>query len=221
MRVVKLGGSLIDWEGLPQCLRALVDRNIAIVPGGGPFADQVRRAQTRWQFDDATAHAMALLAMNQFGRLLAGVESRLRTADGVDELRRKTAGGGRAVVWLPRIDDLALERWSHNWDVTSDSLAIWLADQLGASEVLLVKSVQWPGERPTWAQLAEHGVVDRAFAKLATAATCTVRICYRGDYPRWATVEAGSDLTRIPRPKRRPAAASPVIPAHGHAELDA
>ena len=58
MRVVKLGGSLADWDRLPHCLACLVPLGLVIVPGGGPFADQVRTAYSRWRFDQATAHGI-------------------------------------------------------------------------------------------------------------------------------------------------------------------
>ena len=63
MWVVKLGGSLAYSPELPHWLSALAHTDAVIVPGGGPFADTVRDAQQIWRFDDATAHAMALLAI--------------------------------------------------------------------------------------------------------------------------------------------------------------
>ena len=84
--VVKLGGSfafskhLRDWiEALAACAGRVV-----IVPGGGPFADAVRSAQPRMGFDDAAAHHMALLAMEQCGRALASLNSVLSPADSAD-----------------------------------------------------------------------------------------------------------------------------------------
>ncbi len=72
LRVVKLGGSLADSAQLPRLLRELARLpDLVIAPGGGPFADAVRRAQKERGFDDAAAHDMALLAMAQFGRMLA------------------------------------------------------------------------------------------------------------------------------------------------------
>src|SRR5262245_14143830 len=71
--VVKLGGSLADASELPAWTALLGRRHavgIVIVPGGGPFADQVRAAQGRWRFPDAIAHRMCVLAMEQFGLLI-------------------------------------------------------------------------------------------------------------------------------------------------------
>ena len=69
MIVVKLGGSLSQSDALVKCLNSVEQnyqgRAVVIVPGGGAFADQVRLTQQRWQFDDKTAHRMAILAMQQ------------------------------------------------------------------------------------------------------------------------------------------------------------
>ena len=48
---------------------------VVVVPGGGPFADAVRTAQGLWQFSDEVAHVMAIGAMDQFGRMLCGIEA--------------------------------------------------------------------------------------------------------------------------------------------------
>ena len=70
MWVVKLGGAL-ERDG---DLRAVLDTlagagagRLVIVPGGGTFADLVRERQRNWRFDNGTAHAMAVLAMAQYG----------------------------------------------------------------------------------------------------------------------------------------------------------
>ena len=54
--------------------------SIAIVPGGGPFADGVRTAQASIGYDDRAAHAMALMAMAQFGCALRSLNPALTLA---------------------------------------------------------------------------------------------------------------------------------------------
>jgi hypothetical protein len=57
-----LGGSHATGPHLTDWLTAIAAEagSIAIVPGGGPFADAVRAAQASMGFDDPAAHAMAL-----------------------------------------------------------------------------------------------------------------------------------------------------------------
>jgi dihydroneopterin aldolase len=66
-------------------------------------------------------------------------------------------------VWLPAAMALADPTIPQSWEVTSDSLAAWLARRLGASLLVLIKSVAAP--RPLDpATLARDGVVDPLFA---------------------------------------------------------
>ena len=78
LAIVKLGGSHATGPHLKDWLAAIAAEagSIAIVPGGGPFADAVRAAQASIGYDDRAAHAMALMAMAQFGRALAEPQSR-------------------------------------------------------------------------------------------------------------------------------------------------
>ena len=71
--VAKLGGSLHAAPELPVWIAALKNwpHRLTLVCGGGPFADAVRSAQPKMGFSDATGHAMALLAMEQYALALA------------------------------------------------------------------------------------------------------------------------------------------------------
>jgi aspartokinase-like uncharacterized kinase len=135
--VVKLGGSLAESSHLPLWLEALAETDAIIVPGGGPFADAVRKAQAHWRFDDKTAHHMAILGMRQYGRMLVGLCPKLLAAATVEELRDSP---GRSRVWLPLPEELDAAGIPATWDITSDSLAAWVAGCLNASNLLLVKS---------------------------------------------------------------------------------
>jgi aspartokinase-like uncharacterized kinase len=143
--VVKLGGSLAFAPALTDWLVAIAaGRGRAVlVPGGGPFADQVREAQRRRPFDDATAHRMALLAMEQYGLMLCGLHPALRPAKSrteIAQLRRQEL----VPVWLPTAMALGRPEIEESWDVTSDSLAAWLAGALGLRHLVLVKSAAPP-----------------------------------------------------------------------------
>jgi len=142
MWVVKLGGSLLGSPELPRWLEMLVkisDGKVIIVPGGSVFADAVRVAQQRTGVNDAMAHHLALLAMDQFGLLLTGINSGLVTASSELELAER-GWQHRAIVWLPSKMVLADDAIAKNWQVTSDSLSAWLAHKIGAERLLLVKS---------------------------------------------------------------------------------
>ncbi len=139
--VAKLGGSLAASALLPDWLDAIAAGagHVVLVPGGGPFADAVRTTQHALGFDDATAHAMALLAMAQYGLFLAGRHAALLPAESphaiADALRAR-----RVPVWLPPRTLGPADGVPASWDVSSDSLALWLAARLAVPALLLVKS---------------------------------------------------------------------------------
>lgn len=142
MWVIKLGGSLIGSPELISWLDILArfsHGKVIIVPGGGIFADAVRQAQTLTQLNDQAAHKMAVLAMNQYGELIANLNPAIVTA--ASELEIAERGfQHRAMVWLPSQMICADDTIPTNWDVTSDSLAAWLAAKLNAEHLVLVKS---------------------------------------------------------------------------------
>jgi len=160
LTVVKVGGGLGD-DALPalcSTLGELGERHpLLVVPGGASFADAVREADRRFGLHAQTSHRMAILGMEQFGWLLSElIPGAVTSAD------LAPPGAGRATVLLPAA--LPLDALPASWDVTSDSIAAWVAAWVGAGRLVLVKEVDglfadWPprGEplaRLTVAELA-------------------------------------------------------------------
>jgi len=164
--VVKLGGSLVSSHCLTLWLETLSKTNAVIVPGGGMFADAVRQAQAHWHFNDVTAHQMAILAMRQYGLMLVGLCPKLIAATALEDFAEFQ---GQTAVWLPNPDTLDEARIPASWEITSDSLAAWLADQLGVENLLLVKSMAeldnpvGKAHEVTGTLAADAGWVDPAF----------------------------------------------------------
>jgi aspartokinase-like uncharacterized kinase len=172
MWVVKLGGSLFDSDHLRDWLKVLSESGpLVIVPGGGPFADQVRQAQQQWGFDDSTAHRMALLAMEQYGHLLCSLQPGLVPATSHQQIDDLLAAGATP-VWMPTAMVMAEPDIEHSWEITSDSLAAWLAGELKAAQLLLVKSVALNDECLTVEQLAEQGIIDTRFGTYLRQSGC-------------------------------------------------
>jgi aspartokinase-like uncharacterized kinase len=199
--VIKLGGSLAlapalrDWLGVI----AAAPVPVVVVAGGGPFADAVREAQPVIGFDDRAAHRMAILAMAQSAEAIANLDDRLVLADS-DELIVAALERLKPVVWNPI--PLALDRAiPHHWDVTSDSLAAWLAQRLGAAHLILVKQVGRQTLPLSAEILAERGIVDRAFPAMARD-VARLWIADREALPALTAVVNGQDphetsLTRV------------------------
>jgi aspartokinase-like uncharacterized kinase len=155
LTVVKLGGSHAFSPLLARWLAAIgkAAGQVVVVPGGGPFADAVRAAQPLMGIYDAAAHDMALMAMAQYGRGLTSLAPGFDYADTLDALREAVARR-RVPVWSPWPMLRGHPDIPRSWDVTSDSLAVWLASALDASGVVLIKHRASPAE----------GLVDAAFA---------------------------------------------------------
>ena len=170
--VIKLGGSFAFSADLGDWIAAIAGcgGSAVIVPGGGPFADAVRAAQVQMGFDDRTAHRMALLAMEQYGCAIKSLHEALSLAGSLDSIRRGLAGH-QVPVWLPTQMALSATDIPPSWDVTSDSLAAWLAGKIGAARLLLVKQVEPAQGTARVADLAERDVVDAAFANFHAASS--------------------------------------------------
>jgi len=168
LTVIKVGGSCADSLDLRRWIGAVAAcaGRVVIVPGGGAFADAVRAAQRVMGFDDAAAHHMALLGMEQFGRALASFDARLSPVDSIAGLRRGLRDH-KVPVWLPTRMTLGAADVPASWDVTSDSLSAWLAGRLGARRLVLMKQIDLP--RDFADRLAARGIVDQAFPRFLAA----------------------------------------------------
>ena len=164
--VVKFGGSFAFSEVLTDWIRALAScaGRIVIVPGGGPFADAVRLAQSRMGFDDCAAHRMSLLAMEQYGRALISFDNLLSPADSMEAIERHLLAK-RIPVWMPARMVSGAADIAPSWEVTSDSLAAWLCSMIGANRLILVKHVRSLSGQQQSEDLAVAGVVDKAFPR--------------------------------------------------------
>ncbi len=170
--VVKLGGSLLASADPRPLLLALVEaarsRRIVVVPGGGPFADAVRATTASLDPGPSAAHWMAILGMDQHAEMLAALAPEARRVASPEEIDATTGAGRLAVLaphaWLRRLDPLP-----HGWHVTSDSIAAWVAGQLGAPRLVLVKPGEAPETRPRAA------LVDPYFeTALAPSVACRI-----------------------------------------------
>jgi 5-(aminomethyl)-3-furanmethanol phosphate kinase len=141
--VVKVGGGLLAHAGdfdtvLTTIAAAAQERRVLIVPGGGPFADTVRQVDRHLKLTDDAAHWMAVIAMDQCGHLIADRLARSVLVADQGAIAIALNGGQLPVLeasrWIREADPLP-----HTWDVTSDSIAAWVAGQTGARRLVLVK----------------------------------------------------------------------------------
>jgi len=174
MVVVKVGGSLLGWPGLPGGLSAYLggrprDRLLLVVGGGGA-ADWVRDLDRGHGLGDDAAHGLALRALDLTAHALAAIVPGLEVVERVAD-RERCWRAGRIPVLAPRgfLDEderTAADPLPRSWDVTTDAIAARLAVRLGATELALLKSAPLPpGADRT--EAARLGLVDPAFPDVA------------------------------------------------------
>jgi aspartokinase-like uncharacterized kinase len=152
---VKVGGSLLDYAGLPKALARWRDAqpqgvNVWLA-GGGPLADAIRRADGLWRLGETTAHWLCIGAMSVTSRLLAALLpdalytttwSQLQAAVGTGESRDFVFD---VAAFLrdeePHLPGMPLPC---SWNATSDSIAARVAEVLAADELVLLKSRNLP-----------------------------------------------------------------------------
>lgn len=188
MWVVKIGGSLLGTPELARWLDIFVkfsDGHIVIVPGGGLFADAVREAQQLTNTSDSIAHKLAVIAMDQFGLLMAGINPALKTASSELELAER-GWQHRGIVWLPSKMVLADDTIPQNWQVTSDSLAAWLANKIGAQQLILIKAKSHKKlsikEPASIEDLVEHDLLDSQFMDFTAGQQYQTWLLDKADY---------------------------------------
>src|SRR5262245_11704574 len=198
--VVKLGGSFAYAPELENWIDAMgrCGGRVLLVPGGGPFAETVHHAQMRIGFDDDAAHHMALLAMEQFGRALVGRNRRMMLAASAAAIDRALRED-KVPVWAPAQMVLAADDIPADWEVTSDSLAAWLAGAIAAPRLLLVKWNKFDGDRVTVMRLVGDGTTDMVFPQFLAGSGTEAALAGPNDHAAAAAALRDGNLfgTRI------------------------
>lgn len=186
MIIIKLGGSLLASGWLAKCLEKIENgfqgKMVVIVPGGGVLVEQVRKLQQEFAFNDRTAHCMALKAMQQMALLMNGLKPEFVVVNHCRDLVN-LGGQNRISIWSPDIEELDAGCVPSTWEITSDSLAAWLAAKLEAEELILVKSVKISADVDI-RKLAEENVVDASFDNFTLHASFSVNVVHADQFIR-------------------------------------
>lgn len=182
MKVIKIGGSLLEADYLKPCLAhiAALSEAVLVVIGGGAFAEQVRTAQKHWQFNDVTAHHMAILAMQQTALLTNALQPNWALVQSLNDLQQWSAQN-RIGLWLPDMGLLNKHGIPATWSVTSDSLAVWLAGIVPTKELIIVKAVEMESNTALPILVAQ-GILDEAFLDYAKPNSYKITIVNHHDF---------------------------------------
>lgn len=158
LAILKIGGSLAHGQALPALCQEIGRLGafypLLVVPGGGEFADQVRLAYRRFHLGETAAHTMALLAMDQYGILLSElIPNSVLVSDLLPA--RRLAAAGQTPILLPAALLQQADPLPHSWEITSDTIAAWIARQSGCTQLILLKNVD--GLFSAWQSPAKSG----------------------------------------------------------------
>jgi len=174
LRVVKVGGSLLDLPDLAARLRKWIARQTpachVLLAGGGDWAEAVRRADRIHHLPAGTSHLLAVQAMSLSCELLAHLlpeAARVHHFAHLDGLREQKLIVFEAREFVARDEPiLPGTRLGATWAATSDSIAGRLAIALQADELVLLKSTSPPNPY-TLAEWSAAGYIDRFLPHLA------------------------------------------------------
>jgi aspartokinase-like uncharacterized kinase len=143
---IKIGGSLSSYPDELRSLMNVLDTlsksfQLLIIPGGGPFANIVREISRQYNLSETVAHWMAIQAMNQFGFFLSNLSENAVTTSYID-IAKESAATYKLAIILPFQILYEQDPLEHSWDVTSDSIAAYIASLVNAESLILLKDVE-------------------------------------------------------------------------------
>ena len=151
--LVKIGGSITEKgtykqiKSLGICLFDIFSKfkKFAIIPGGGIFAEEIRKMQVKEKYDDELAHWLAIDAMDLHGYFLKNFIPKSEIYE-INFLKfQNSFSDFYAKNKIPILSVFEFMKkhsvLEHSWNTTSDAITIEIAAFLGIKEVLFLKDV--------------------------------------------------------------------------------
>ena len=145
--LAKIGGKIIEnHENLRSTLNQFksllfekkkVD-NVILIPGGGSYANFVRKLDNKLNIGDNLSHWMAIFAMNCNGIAISERYKEINCISDINELKKNKAS---ISIFLPFDFLYKTNELPHSWSVTSDTIAIYIAYILKLNQCFLIKDV--------------------------------------------------------------------------------
>jgi aspartokinase-like uncharacterized kinase len=142
--ILKIGGSLSKNKStllklFNELHKLSKIHKLLVVPGGGHFADKVRRIYHKFNISEDVAHWSAIFAMDQMGFFFSDFHPNIRIVDEIEEA--KQTGHGMIPILIPAKMMLDDDPLPHSWDITSDSIAAYIAHITGTKKMLILTDV--------------------------------------------------------------------------------
>ena len=144
--VFKIGGKILENSDnlkstisqLTQLCEEKILQKIIVIPGGGSLANFVRSLDEVLQIGDDLAHWIAIYSMNYNGIML---NRKYPDLESVEKLKTIQDAKQMFCIFLPYSFLREDNTLPHNWDVTSDSIALYVANKLKLNQCFLIKNV--------------------------------------------------------------------------------
>ena len=144
--IFKIGGKILEnFEDLNSTISQLTQlydkgsiKKIILIPGGGSLANFIRKVYSELKFTEELGHWMGVISMNYNGIELGKKFPELDAIEDINRLKKleRTLGIFLPYRFLKEIDTLP-----HSWDVTSDSITLFLAKELEIPHCFLIKDI--------------------------------------------------------------------------------
>ena len=136
--VVKIGGSLFPNYAI-ELAEKLKNTDSLIILGGGEFANLIRKYDEDIKFSDETNHWTAIECMNIISKLVNDKVKSTKLAYSIDEANEISNEGFTPIFVVSQFLKTN-DPFECSWDVTSDSIAAYVADMFNAN-LLIVTNV--------------------------------------------------------------------------------
>ena len=137
-QVVKIGGSLFPKYAV-ELADKLKNTSSLIILGGGEFANLIRKYDAVMNFSDEVNHWQAIDCMDIIAKLVNDKVSSTRLAYSIEDAQ-KISDNGLTPIFVVSEFLKKEDPFECTWDVTSDSIAAYIAHLLNA-KLLIVTNV--------------------------------------------------------------------------------
>lgn len=144
--IFKIGGSIIERPNylkntisqFNQLVQDNLINKIIVIPGGASYANFIRKLDEELKIETSMAHWMAIYAMNYNGTKIAHQYPFIHLTEKIEELLKIDHS---LSLFLPFKYLKMKDSLPHSWDVTSDSITLSIAHELGLNQCFLIKDV--------------------------------------------------------------------------------
>lgn len=137
-QVVKIGGSLFPNYAI-DLAKQLDNTNSVIVLGGGEFANLIRKYDNEINFSEETNHWTAIDCMDIIAKLVNDKVDSCKLAYSIEDINKISNEGFTPIFVVSKFLKTE-DPFECSWDVTSDSIAAYVAHILNAN-LLIVTNV--------------------------------------------------------------------------------